>query len=170
MKKFCKYSLNIFMYTCDFICMEVKMILQQNLSQFFVSIYLVFGTYSCCDLCVVREFPSLFSVAVINTLAKIILQRGVYFTFQIIVHHCGEEGQDLKAGTEADTMEVVLSLACSLWFAQLDFLIQFEITCLHIPLPSDTLDLELQIVASPSTWVLGMKLRSTGRRACVLDL
>lgn len=122
MKKFCKYSLNIFMYTCDFICMEVKMILQQNLSQFFVSIYLVFGTYSCCDLCVVREFPSLFSVAVINTLTKIILQRGVYFTFQIIVRHCGEEGQDLKAGTEADTMEVVLSLACSLWFAQLDFL------------------------------------------------
>lgn len=75
------------------------------------------------------------------------------------------QGRDWSRHYESGVIVGLFLMVCSAWF-----LIQFEITCLHIPLPSDTLDLELQIVASPSTWVLGMKLRSTGRRACVLDL
>lgn len=60
-------------------------------------------------------------MAVINTMTKINLGR-VSFILQLIVHHAGKSGQEIKAGTYEEVTEKCSLLTCFSWLAQLAFL------------------------------------------------
>lgn len=102
-------------------------------------------TYSCLVVCLsigrfVHDcYPSLLSIAVVDTMTTATL-RGKSLFHRLLTAHCeGKSGQELKvglvAGTEAEAMEEQRVLVCISWLAQLAFFLNQWWRCLQWPGP-----------------------------------